>query len=312
VIVRALIAALAVVAGLPVAVAGDADVWLERMDQALASLSYRGVVVRGRGDNAEALKVYRVVEDGVVRERLVLQEGSGMEIIRHGDDVQCVLPDKRAVLVEKGSERYALFSPLPRDSGDLSAYRLELGDRGRVAGRETVIVDIQPNDRLRFARRLWLDADLALPLRVQSLAADGTIVDEIKFADVSFGDVIDESELVSRYAVDGFRRFPAADRSAEGVPSAWHSGNLPDGFIETSNRIERIRDKPEPMAHIIYSDGLSRVSVFVEKATGASTTTRSRMGKSSSYSTHVGEHRVTAVGAVPPETVERIALSMRR
>ena len=68
----------------------------------------------------------------------------------------------------------------------------------------------------------------------------------------------------------------------------------------------------EPLTHIIFSDGLVTVSVFVAPASEKKKTGRSSVGASNSYSTVVGEYRVTAVGQVPQITVEQIVKSMRR
>ncbi len=75
----------------------------------------------------------------------------------------------------------------------------------------------------------------------------------------------------------------------------------------------------DPVSHLVFSDGLASVSVFVEVET-KTTTTKSeggeevteestRVGSSSVYSTMMGGRKVTAVGEVPPETVRSIATS---
>ena len=65
-----------------VADSNDPSVWLDRMSAAVKTSSYEGTVVRVRNGEAEALKVVHTVADGVIREKVVAQEGSGLEIIR--------------------------------------------------------------------------------------------------------------------------------------------------------------------------------------------------------------------------------------
>jgi sigma-E factor negative regulatory protein RseB len=76
----------------------------------------------------------------------------------------------------------------------------------------------------------------------------------------------------------------------------------------------------DPVAHLVYSDGLASVSVFVEMRTqvqqglaadGQPTTGEAQVGSSSVYSTLSNGVKVTAVGEVPPETVKSIASSMK-
>ena len=74
--------------------------WLNRMAAAVQQTSYEGTVIRVREGKTEALKVVHTVADGVIREKLVAQEGDGLEIIRNGNEVHCILPDRKSVLVE--------------------------------------------------------------------------------------------------------------------------------------------------------------------------------------------------------------------
>ena len=66
------------------------------------------------------------------------------------------------------------------------------------------------------------------------------------------------------------------------------------------------------MTHILFSDGLAMVSVFISAGVAEMKAKRSRVGASSSYSTVIDGYRVTAVGEVPEVTVEQIAKSMQR
>jgi len=75
----------------------------------------------------------------------------------------------------------------------------------------------------------------------------------------------------------------------------------------------------DPVSHLVFSDGMASVSVFVEVETKKTTTQTqdgqevteesARVGSSSVYSTVMGGRKVTAVGEVPPETVRSIATS---
>jgi sigma-E factor negative regulatory protein RseB len=78
-----------------------------------------------------------------------------------------------------------------------------------------------------------------------------------------------------------------------------------------------------PASHLVYSDGLATVSVFVEEqpASGAAAAPDTqaeppmqglaRVGSGYAFSTVVQGHQVTAVGEVPAQTVEFIAHSVR-
>jgi sigma-E factor negative regulatory protein RseB len=71
----------------------------------------------------------------------------------------------------------------------------------------------------------------------------------------------------------------------------------------------------DPVSHIVFTDGLASVSVFVEiqakDPPDQQTVTEesARVGSSSVFSTVMDGHKVTAVGEVPPATVRSIASS---
>ena len=147
--------------------------WLDRMAAAVQSANYEGTVIRIQGGKAEALKVVHRVVDGVIQEKVVAQEGSSIEIVRNGDEVHCILPDRRSVVVEKWDDRSTLFSTLP--TSDLSfgnEYDLAIVRKERVAGRPALLLAIRPHDAYRYGHRIWLDMETAFPLQTQVIDAD--------------------------------------------------------------------------------------------------------------------------------------------
>jgi sigma-E factor negative regulatory protein RseB len=96
------------------------------------------------------------------------------------------------------------------------------------------------------------------------------------------------------------------------VESEWVADAVPSGFRVVSTQQKILRDAEDPLTHIIYSDGLVTVSVFIAPVTDKKKAGWSSVGASNSYSTVIDDYRVTAVGQVPQITVEQIATSIRR
>ena len=67
------------------------------------------------------------------------------------------------------------------------------------------------------------------------------------------------------------------------------------------------------MDHLVYSDGMASVSVFVEPVGPESDDLDgdSTIGGANAYSTRISGHNVTAVGEVPADTVQMIARSVQ-
>jgi sigma-E factor negative regulatory protein RseB len=128
--------------------------WLDKMARAVQTTNYEGTVNRLQNGKLESLKVVHVVTDGVIHEKVVMQEGNGLEIIRIGNEVQCILPDKKSVLIEEWNDQSTLFSSLPsRDIRIGSEYDVSIVREERVAGRKAVLLAIRPHDGYRFGHR---------------------------------------------------------------------------------------------------------------------------------------------------------------
>ena len=301
----------------PPAIAGEASTpqdWIDRMGNAVQVTNYAGTVVRVRDGKVDTFKVVHTVKNGVVREKVVIQDGNGLEIIRNGNEVHCILPDRESVLVEEWNNQSTLFSTLP--SSDIrfgNEYDVLIKNFERVAGRKSAKLAILPHDNYRYGYRIWLDTETGFPLQTQLIGDDNVPLEHVKFADISIDQDIGSSALVSSYITDNWKWYtePRLTMKRE-VQSEWVADNVPSGFRVVSTQQKILPDADDPLTHIVYSDGLVTVSVFISPVTDEKKPRRSSVGASNSYSTVVDDYRVTAVGQVPQVTVEQIARSMRR
>jgi len=292
------------------------------MDKAVEYLNYEGTLVHMRLGHSATFRIYHRVVDGVVTERLVAMDGAGAEIIRNQDEVTCILPEQKSVVVEKRREKDSSQSPLRASLPDYSEemeeyYDLELMPAERIAGHSTRVVVIRPRDHFRYGYRLWLDEETAMPLKSQ-LRSEETDepVEEILFTEIILPDSIPEESVRPSLATDTFTWVNANDiKKEQDLPEGeqrWRARQLPPGFHLASNHIEFIGDSAIPRNHLVYMDGLVSVSVFVDAGVAASEQAEgfSEMGATNAYSRTNEGHLITAVGQVPGRTVQAIALSV--
>jgi sigma-E factor negative regulatory protein RseB len=287
--------------------------WLDRMDGAVQTTNYEGTVVREKDRKLETFEVVHTVTDGVVREKVIFKDGNGLEIIRNGNEVHCIFPDRESVLVEEWNDQSTLFSTLP--SSDIqfgSEYDVSIVDFERIAGRKAIALAIRPHDNYRYGHRVWLDVKTGFPLQTQLIGDDGVPLEQVKFADIRIDAPIPASSLASSYSTEGWKWFSQPQKRArQEVDAPWVSDDVPAGFRVVSTHQETLSDGSSTVIHILYSDGLANVSVFIAPFNGKKKSKRSSAGASNSYSTESGEFMITAVGEVPWVTVEQIAESMR-
>jgi sigma-E factor negative regulatory protein RseB len=287
--------------------------WLDKMAIAVQTTNYEGTVIRLQNGKVEALKVAHVITDGVVHEKVIIQEGNGLEIIRIGNEVQCILPDKKSVLVEEWDDQSTLFSTLP--SSDIrfgNEYDVAVVREERVAGRKAAMLAIRPHDEYRYGHRIWLDIETGFPLQTKLVGEDGEAIEQIKFADIQLGQEIHASALAPSISTENFRWFTQPQRKIiHASDSPWDNGELPVGFRAVSTHEEELPGREAAVTHILYSDGLASVSVFIEPTEEKVSARRSNAGATNSYSIKKGDHLITAVGEVPAATVKKVAMSMR-
>jgi sigma-E factor negative regulatory protein RseB len=293
----------------------DPRSWLARTDQALSKRNYEGVFVHEHGGDTEILRViHRVGSDGV-SERLLSMDGSGREFIRRGTQLMCYLPDRRTVLVEKSSEPGLLLTSLPRlDVASAAPYQITELARTRASGRPVRVIAITPMDAMRYGYRVWVDEASAMPLKTQLRSRSGDVLEQLVFTDLRLPAHIADAELQPSVDARTFRwvHQDAESGDAGALPVSWQASVLPPGFHLTRSARQTMPDGP--VEHLVFSDGIASVSVFVSIAREPEAVSHEdavTLGSSAAYATAVEGYRVTAVGEVPLDTVRLIAQSLR-
>jgi sigma-E factor negative regulatory protein RseB len=269
------------------------------------------------------------VRAGRVTERLQSLDGSGREFVRNNGELTCYLPDQHTILVEPKPDHGPFLGSLPKFGADVNEfYRIESLPDTRVLGRPTHVIAVNPKDQFRFGYRLWLDEKTAMPLKTQLCDSRGQVIEQILFARLDMPDAIADSELAPAVHTEGMRwvRQGPSQNTASPALSAYQASELPPGFHLTVQGAQTIGAATVPASHLVYSDGLATVSVFVEAqpeapAPGADAASAApadppmeglaRVGSGFAFSTVVQGHQVTAVGEVPAQTVEFIAHSVK-
>jgi sigma-E factor negative regulatory protein RseB len=96
-------------------------------------------------------------------------------------------------------------------------------------------------------------------------------------------------------------------------PGPWRVESVPEGFGLQEYERRRMPGSDSHVDHLVFSDGMTAVSVFVEPLEGdRGMTELMRRGTVNVYGRTVGGYQIVVVGEVPPETVRMIGDSVRR
>jgi sigma-E factor negative regulatory protein RseB len=190
-------------------------------------------------------------------------------------------------------------------------YNIERGAFKKALGRRTQVILVQPRDQYRYGYRLWLDDETAMPLMSQLCDRNGNVIEQIVFAELNFVDRIPADAVKPGISGEGFRwvRQDAQEPRMANVQLGWNVVRVPSGFRMTTWRLQVIAGSKTPVRHLVLSDGLASVSVFIEPRSPQTEAMRglAKVGAAFAYSRDLDGHQVTAVGEVPAATVEAIA-----
>jgi sigma-E factor negative regulatory protein RseB len=290
------------------------------MNDALTTTSYEGTFAHWQGGMVEMLRIIHRFQDGAVSERLMSLDG-GREFIRTGATLTCYLPDQRTVLVESRSPQDSLLSFPQVNDQTARFYDIKEEARARWNLHDTHVITVSPKDDYRYGYRVWVDDPTAMPLQTQLRDSHGRIIEQIVFVNFSREAHIPDVAFKPRVSADGFqvlrsdavRKGPVAESGL-----VWSAPKLPPGFRMTAHAAQILPGLTDPVDHMVFSDGLASVSVFVEVYTRAPSSASdvpvaqsARVGSSSAFSMIIDGHKITAVGEVPPVTVRFIASSVK-
>jgi sigma-E factor negative regulatory protein RseB len=300
----------------------DARRWLDDMNRAFSDLSYDGIFSYYSGDDLASLRVVHMVVDGEQRERLVHLNGAPREIVRRGEEVECiVMPGDALLELEQSIPSGPFARAFVRRYDQISDhYGLVISGEDRVADRLAVRLAVMPRDDDRYGYHLWLDKETRLLLRSELLSRDGERLEIFQFNQIRLGDQVEpdalepdgkNGSLVSHLTLATKRPEPV-----EAAEMAWMAGWLPPGFRVAAADIRRVPSSLRAVNTMMYTDGLAAFSLFIEDMPESGAAAMVSRNGATVAVTHLipgsdnQPHLVTLVGEIPVPTAQRIARSV--
>ena len=287
------------------------------MSIAMKTLNYEGNFVHVQGNHITSMNILHSSDINGELERLRALDGEAREVYRNHTLVTCIWPASQSVVVSKSKPRELL----PKVDADLAAnkrYQFSMGAPDRVAGLVTHVVNVLPADTFRYGYRFWIDRDTHMLLR--SMLLDGQrAVEQVMFTFIEYPESIETARFevtTDNEQVSWLE--PRQLQAPAGLPEILADQvdrvtfqDLPDGYREVSETYSPMPINDGPVSHVMLSDGMASVSVYVEYVPLAeqsqSSVGLSSMGAMNAYGLSTEEAFITAVGEVPADTVQAIA-----
>lgn len=290
----------------------DGVALLARMQEAARKLDYTGVFIYSQGEFTQSSRITHMLDGTGSRERLEILDGEPREFIRHNDDVQCLMPERKKVLIERRRTDRFPGVLLGDPSGLAANYDIDVrAGKHRLAGRECRVIHITPRDGSRYGYKLCADLETDLLLKAQTLDSERTVIEQVMFTSLRIGGDIPADALRSSWSTQGWEVVRAAVSPVDLVSKGWRVPP-PDGFLPVM-QVERVLGKSDQVEQIVFSDGLAAISVFIEPYDTRGTLQKkqgaARHGAINVFGTRIADFWLTALGEVPVATLRELAES---
>ncbi len=295
-------------AAIPLAAANDESgaAWLKKMAQAAHKQNYSGTFVHQRGNQIDSLRVLHTADHEGEMLQLEAQDGTPRRLLRHNGEAYCILPGNPPVAQSAQASRRIFPALLPDDTDALlSNYRIRLDGTDRVAGQPCQIVLLEPRDQYRYGYSFCAAIPGGLMLKASLLEDSDENSDQFAFSELSLDPPSETTRRALKSEWQGHDRMQIMPAPVLPQETHWQINHVPDGFRLVSAVQRMMPGRPQPVSHLVYSDSLATVSVFIElpRKNVSATERPIRTGVTGAYIQTRFQHQITAMGEVPSATL---------
>ena len=292
--------------------ASSNELWLKisEASKACHDLNYSGIInTTDSNQDIQSTKMIHVNHEGEEFLKIEKTDGADNLLLMHEADAVIYDNDQNKILIKKKNGAHLFPNIFPSNLDKLKdSYSIGDGGDFRVAGRATQILVLSPVDENRYNYHLWLDKKSNLPLKMMVIDNNKKVVENIAFANIEFLKSQDISWF--RPNIDNDKTYSINENKniEEAVRKFWTINDLPSGFEEVSYSAKRYAGLNAIAHQIIYSDGLSYISIFIHPVAKNQKPQvgSSKRGSSNIHAEYKKGYQILAVGAVPMQTLSYI------
>lgn len=305
--------------------AADLFNMLQRMSDADQMQNYQGTFILRKTDSLSTLRVTHGYDEDGIWESLEALNGEPRKVVRRNNEVISIFPVRELLTIRHNQPKQSLHFQLPDNIKQLGLfYSLKQLPDDRIANHQVLVLDLIPNDKLRYGYRYWVDKNTGMLLRCDLMDEDNRVVEQMMFTSLEYLAQTPEPTFDLRHYQHYQQQFfndPEIDIK-HSTPLKWAINTLPKGFMLTqrtmrdrqtslSQNAAKHNQQQPALLHLVYSDGLASVSVFIEKSQAAENhqAGTSSMGAVNAFGHKIDDYFVTVVGEVPVKTVRAMAQS---
>lgn len=275
---------------------------LKKMSQDAAHINYRGSFTYQNQTSIE-LQSFRVehwVENGMEHDRFLFLNGPERVIVRDGQPVDC-----KAMGDELLQGKISQIGKTLVGMDDL--YQFEIRGRERVAGRSARVLQVIPKDPYRYGYFLSIDEETGLVLKSWLIDENANPLERYQFISLDLNpDITQLKAQVLPNQHKAIADVTPCNPTELTKPVGWQVAWVPQGFVFAGQR-----NLASGQTMLMYTDGLTTFSIFVEATNGFVPEGVGKRGATLAYMSRLSVkdtvYRVSVVGEIPVAAATKIA-----
>ena len=294
--------------------------WLVRMHEAARRRTYTGTFVVSAGNNISSARIWHVCDGDLQMERVEALTGPPRSNFRRNEQLLTLYPDSRLAVAER-RESFGQFPNLLQPGGTAlgQLYGIRFAGSERVAGLEADVVQLRPNDALRFAYQIWTEKKTGMVLKLQTIDARGRVLEQAAFSELQLDAPVSMTKLAQMMGnTEGYQVERTDLVKTSAADQGWGIKSAVPGFQPVSCYLRPTAvpadARPESTLQWIFSDGLATVSLFIEafEPRRHGQPMAQALGATHTLTRRIGDWWLTAVGEVPPHTLAAFVQALQR
>ena len=292
------------------------DPWLiiEKAAKATKFLNYKGVFRSQHNKKIKSIEITHATNNEQEFVRMNVLDGSPGEVLSQGKTTYVYNTIEDNVIIQKRKKQRLFPAIFPSNVETLrDFYRLSIGKTERIAGRLSQLIVLSPIDDFRYFHYFWLDRKSFLPLKMIVIDKNENIIEQASFTQIN---------MISNKNLDWFK--PDVDPSknyifddkivGQGILKNrfWRVKKIPPGYKEVDFRTKRMSGLNFLSHQLVFSDGLSYVSLFIKPITRGQKPKvgQLNLGVNNICARYHNGYQIMAVGSVPLTTCNNFSESI--
>jgi len=275
---------------------------LSKMSQDAARINYRGSFTYQNQTRIE-LQSFRVehwVENGIEHDRFLFLNGPERLIVRDGQPVDCKAMGDELL---QGSFAHIGKTLVKMDQ----LYQFEIRSQERIAGRVARVLQVIPKDPYRYGYLLSIDEETGLVLKSWLIDENARPLERYQFISLELNpDIAQLKAQVLPRQYKAIADVTPCNPTELTQPDNWQVAWVPPGFAFAGQR-----KLANGQAMLMYTDGLTTFSIFLEATTSFVPEGVGKRGATLAYMSRLvvkdSVYRVSVVGEIPVEAAAKIA-----